>query len=487
MFDQQVDILLPDPKLVTQKTRWLSFGNTPAAKRIKQLAASLGQYITKMRAAKVANTEALETLAAPPIRPHQRKANISIAAGVGFLCLWSAVAPIHGAVIARGTINADEHRKSVSHLEGGIIKTIAVHEGQQVEKGQTLLTIDTTQARAQSETIKGKLAPALLIRDRLMAEQSNQSQITWSDIDEYDLPERLLRRLQSQQESLFSSRQRKHINTLSIYRQSLKQMMQQRASLDTQLDMHNQQIALFEEEIAGLETLFMKGLISKVRLRELQRETLEKQSARSTVLSQQSRLRERASETMLKMKITRRAWQSVVVTELQQVEEEIALLTQQRITAEHALSRTNVVAPNGGIVIDLRVHTIGGTIQRGAVLLDIVPTASPLVIHAKVKPEDIDEISPGQTTQVRFSSFSQRTTVPTDALVRSVSADLLSDATTGEKYYLAQIDLGTEREAALHLVAGMPVEVMILTQKRSLYDYLTQPLADSFNRALRET
>ncbi len=485
--NKSINILLPcSPEKVDKR-------NNPK-KRTARIVGLLGPYYGRLKQLfnrqelpQQAEDAAMNSLTAPPIAVHRRKANVSIAAGLAFLLLWSAVAPINGAVIARGAINADQHRKSISHFEGGIVKTIEVHEGEQVIKGQTLITVDTTLARAQVDAIVGKLAPANYIRDRLIAEQLNTSRIDWSALDGYTLSAVQDQRLKSQQQLLFDSRYKKLSNTLAIYRQSLKQMAQQRAALNLQLDMHRQQIALFDDEISDLKILYSQGLVSKIRLRELQREMLAKHAAQSAVQSQQSQLQERSAETLLKMRITKRDWQATVVSELQLIEENIVQLRQQLLTTSQSLARTDVFAPDDGVIIDLRVHTIGGTVQRGEVLLDMVPINSPLVVHARVKPEDIEEIYPGQTTQVRFSSFSQRNTVPSDALVRSVSADLITDSETGEKYYLAQIDLSEQRESAHELVVGMPVEVMILTQQRSLYDYLTQPLADSFKRAMRET
>ena len=459
---------------------------TLAAAAAAWLVSASVRWVEARRSSDARSARPMNTLSEPPIRPHQRRAVIAMVTGAVLMGIWAVIAPLHGAVIATGRVMPDVHRKTINHLEGGIVEHIAVQEGDWVRAGQPLLLLDTTQALANEMMVIGKLVPAIRQRDRLLAEQLDTANPAWTDLHQLGLASTNDAAIRARELALFQHRRDQLRQTLAIYTQSLEQLSEQRENLGQQLRMHREHIALFRDEIGDLDRLFASGMVSKVRLRGLQRDMLAQQGARSAVESQLSVLDERMAETALKRQLAEREWQSGVLSDLQAAEEQVALLTEQHATAQDVRSRATVVAPIDGVVLDMQVHTVGGVIQRGQKLLDLVPSDSPLVVHARVNPTDIDNIASGQTTQVRFSGFSQRSAIPSEATVRSVSADLVQDAQTGERYYLAQIALSTGVRAENQLVAGMPVEVMILTHRRSLFDYLTQPLTDSFNRAMRE-
>lgn len=179
------------------------------------------------------------------------------------------------------------------------------------------------------------------------------------------------------------------------------------------------------------------------------------------------------------------------ISELRDVEVTIAELEEKRITALDALRRTEIRAPQGGRVISLAVHTVGGVIAPGAPLMEIVPAGDRLQVAARVAPQDVDKVRTGQETLVRFSAFGSRRTPEATGSVRTVSADSMTDRTTGAPYYLVVVDIpGREQMDAVlsgqKLIPGMPVEAFIRTGSRSPASYLLKPLADAMARSLRE-
>ncbi len=286
----------------------------------------------------------------------------------GFLG-WAGSAPLESAAIAPGVVSLDSNRKTIQHLEGGIVSEIRVREGETVARGQALIRLDQIQARARLDF------------------------------------------------------------------------------LGAQMTAEDHQIALVAEEVALVSKLFAKGLTQKPRLLALQRRKAE-------------------------------------------LEGSLARHRAQLRAAKDVLARTVIRAPMAGTIVGLQVHTPGGVIAKGEALLYIVPRDEPLIIEARVDPNDIDVVYEGLAAQIRLTSFSTRTIKPLDGRVVSVSADSIADRRSGESYYLARIEIEgnpTETLKGGQLYPGMPAEVIIVTGARTALDYFLAPLVRSFNRAFRES
>lgn len=281
---------------------------------------------------------------------------------------WSAAASISGAVIASGTVAVEGKRRAIQHLDGGVIAKLHVKNGDVVEEGSLLVTLQTHELEAE------------------------------------------------------------------------------RDGLDREIAARSAQIKLIEEELENLLELLEKRLVAQSRVATLQRESAS-------------------------------------------LAGEIARLTSQKKKVEARLQRVEIRAPVAGRVHNLITHTIGGVIPPNATIGEIVPTLEGLIIEARLAPQDIDQVRPGQTAQVRMTSLNQRTTPLLPAKVEQVSADLLRDEVSGRDYYLARILLTEdpkERLGGKSLLPGMPADVLIETQRRSVLSYLTKPLMDQIAHAFRE-
>lgn len=281
---------------------------------------------------------------------------------------WAAIAPLQSAAIAIGSVSLDTYRKTIQHLEGGIVREIRVREGQEVKRGDILVLLDETQARSRIELLEAQIA-----------------------------------------------------------------------SESAQLDLLN-------EEIVDIEKLFEKGLAKKTRVLGLQRRKVELEGERT---------------------------------------EHMAALR----AAKYVIRRSEILAPITGSVVGLRVHTTGGVVKAGDALMSIVPKDEPLVIEARVDPNDIDIVQKGMPAQVRLTPLNTRDVAPLDGHVIWISADRMTEQDSGVGYYLARVKLDqqpAELPKNVDLYPGMPAEVMILTGERSLLTYLFAPIVRSFRRAFRE-
>jgi len=304
----------------------------------------------------------------PPIRRHLVAAIAVIGLFVGVGVFWGTLAPLASAAIAPGSVNLDTSRKTVQHLEGGIIAGIHVREGDVVGQGDVLISLDETQARARIDL------------------------------------------------------------------------------LQAQIESERRQLTYLAQEIAGVEELERQRLAPKTKLLALYRARAEIEGRRTEHGAQLD-------------------------------------------AAVDVIERAAIRAPITGTVVGLKVHTTGGIIKPGETLLSIVPRDEPLVVEARLDPNDIDVVHKGLEAQVRLTPLNARTVPPLPGHVVWVSADRLSDEQSGISYYLARIEI-VPAEGALPsdvvLYPGMPAEVMIPTGERTFAEYLLAPITRSFRRALRE-
>ncbi|MFP6680701.1 MAG: HlyD family type I secretion periplasmic adaptor subunit [Gammaproteobacteria bacterium] len=415
---------------------------------------------------------------------------IIIALFFGALGGWAALAPLESAAIAPGEVAIDTKRKTVQHLEGGIIGEILVRDGDVVDAGQVLIRLEKIQSRAELELLQGRHITASAIEARLIAERDG--------LVEVPFPEWLLDRLEEPevidtiagQVNIFASRQESLDHQTQILRQRIAQFDEEITGLEGQITAENVQLELIGEESEDVRRLVESGLARRPRLLSLEREAAALEGRRSQNLAGIARARQSISEARLRISELRTAMVNEVVQQLSETQAELFDLADRIRASEDKLARMEVRAPIEGTIVNLQVHTLGGVIAPGAPLLDIVPSDDSLVIEARVDPGDIDVVRTGLNTHVRISAFSQRNMAPIPGVVTYVSADRLNDERTGVGYYVARIML-EEKDVfdalqGAKLQPGMQAEVIIATGARTVLDAIISPLSGSFNRAFRE-
>jgi HlyD family type I secretion membrane fusion protein len=291
------------------------------------------------------------------------------------------------------------------------------------------------------------------------------------------------------QKSVFEARQASLVSETEILRQRIAQTGEEVGGLKDEIVTQDEQIDLINQEIAGLERLFKKGLTPIERLLNLKRRGAKIRGFRAKNRSAVARAKSAISEVEQRIIELRNRMLNEAVSELSEVEAEMFDLEQQMYAATDVLNRTEIRAPVDGIVVGLKFHTPGGVIQPGVDVLDLVPIGEQLVIEARVQPDDIDVVTVGLSAQIRVTAFNQRDLPAMEGIVSTVSADSLVDERSGESYYLAQIKLSQTELVKLGehtLLPGMPAEVMIRTGGRSMFDYILEPLQRTLRRAMRE-
>ncbi|EAR21905.1 Type I secretion membrane fusion protein, HlyD [Nitrococcus mobilis Nb-231] len=414
---------------------------------------------------------------------------VAILVAFGGFGTWAAIAPLASAAIAPGVVTVDSNHKKVQHLEGGIIKTLLVRDGDKVKAGDVLVQLDETQPQASLAILQTKSDAARALEARLLAERDDAAEIEFAD----DLLKRRVdpnvAELLSGQETLFEARRNALKGETIILESRIEQLKNDIAGVRAQQKAKEHQIELVEDEARSLQKLLQKGYVGKPRYLALEREVARLEGERGEHISEIAQANTKIGETKLQIIQLWREFQEKVADELRSIQADILDLKERIRAAQHVLEHIEIRAPVSGSVVGMAVHTVGGVIKAGETVLDIVPVDDRLIIEARVQPQDIDNVHIGQEANIRFTAFKRRNTPSLVGHVSYISADRIVDSRTGEAYYKARLAVSDNEVARLgdkHLQPGMPAEVMIKTGEGTAIEYLARPFLDSLERAWRE-
>jgi HlyD family secretion protein len=406
--------------------------------------------------------------------------------GIG---IWSAFAPLESAAIASGVVESESSRKTIQHLEGGIVREILVSDGDTVRTGQILIALDDTKVRAEVQSLQGQLWDATAREARLQAEQQEQEQLLFSARLETARKESAsAATVLKAQQSIFEARRQVFQSQVAVIREKRLQVDTEIVGLRAQETAVAQRAAIAREELDMVATLVNKGLERRPRLLNLEREVADLQGRRGEIAAHISRAEQVINEsqaTLLKLESDR---QHEIAQSLREAQNQVFQLRERLRAAEDQLSRTEVKAPEDGVVTELRIHTPGGVTGAGAPLMDLVPRQDRLIVTARVKPEDIDVVHPGLNADVHLLPYNQRRAPRLNGTVTHVSADRLVDKRTEQPYYATKIRVQDTRMAAndIRIIPGMPAQVFITTGRGTVALYALRPLLDSFHSAFSE-
>jgi HlyD family type I secretion membrane fusion protein len=411
-----------------------------------------------------------------------------VAAMAGGFAAWSMLAPLESAAVAPGTVAVEFSRKTIKHLEGGIVSRILVAEGERVRAGQTLIELDRTQATAQLELLRGRGASAASRQARLVAERDGAERITYPDRLKRQWDETRVADIIARQDGIFAARRAAMASQTAILTKRIGQLDEEIIGLNGQIASARAGLDILAEEIAIVETLLRKGLARRPRLLELRRREAERQGELSKALAAVARAGQRIGETRLRINDLGAVRAAEVSQELRDVQTELLELDERLRVARDVMKRSRITAPLDGTVVGLQVHTIGGVIGAAEPLVHIVPADEKLIIEAQIDPIDIDVVRAGLTARVDLTPFNSRHSASLGGTVVSVSADSLVEESSGRTYYLARIELDHDAATTQGIVLrpGMPAQVMIITGRHTIMEYLVKPITQSFNVAFRE-
>lgn len=405
----------------------------------------------------------------------------------GMFGTWAAVAPLDSAALAPGVVTVKTYRKTVQHLEGGIVNEIQVRDGDQVQAGDVLLVLDNTQAQAELGIVRGQMIAALAQEARLQAERDGRGTIEFPD--SFDRNDLRVNEAVLSESQVFQARMNSHNGEIGVLEQRMTQIDEQIKGLEAVIRSKDELMRSYREEVGDLSELLSDGFVDKQRLRDLERRVSELEGEMADNHSNIAQAKMRRGETELQILQLKKDFHTEVVNQLAEVQSKLFDLRERERALTDRVERTVVRAPEAGMVLGMKVHTVGGVVRSGEPILDIVPAASDLVVEAQVSPIDIDRVSTGKLADIRFSAFKSATTPVIQGVVEHISADRLTNEETGMPYYLARVeltDVGREQLGPLLLIPGMPAEVLINTGERTLLEYLVQPATNAFARSLIE-
>lgn len=411
----------------------------------------------------------------------------AIVAFLGVFFGWSLFARLDSAVVARGTVIVDSHRKTVQHLEGGIVREILVHEGDKVHEGDALAVLDSTQADAQLGQVRSQSVAVQARLARLRAEQSGQRSLAFPDALTRDGSDAMVADALATQTQLFETRWRAYDGNVAIAEKRIEQFRAQISATRERLESLGRRRALLGQERDGAAYLVKKGYERRVRLIDLERDIEDIKEQESQLVGAVAEAEKSIAGTELEIANLAHERQSAIAEEFEAARAlEVDLADRLRAAAD-VRERKTITAPQDGVVVDLRLVTPGGVIAPGQPLMDIVPVDDKLIIEARVRPADVEVVHTGQPAQVHLAGFNAATAPPLDGTLSYVSADMLTDPRNAENYFVARVALAEdEAKKAPSLFPGLPAEVLIVTGQRRAITYFTQPITDRLRRAFRE-
>ncbi|WP_296265276.1 HlyD family type I secretion periplasmic adaptor subunit [Pseudomonas sp. UBA6562] len=405
----------------------------------------------------------------------------------GIFGTWAAFAPLSNAVHGSGFVTVQSYRKTVQHLEGGIVKELLARDGDSVKKGDPVIVLDESQLSAEYESTRNQLIVARYKEARLRAERDQLDTIPAVKLTGTD-SDRAQEALAGEQQ-VFVSRKASRLGEISVHREQISQLKAQIGGLEEMIRTKQGLEKSYSGEIVQLKDLLAQGFVDNQRLLESQRKL---DMLRTEVADHKSNIAKtklQISETELQIVQLDKKFNADVADELAQVQAQVFDLQEKEAALQDRLSRVVIRAPESGMVLDMKVHTVGGVVQAGTPLMDIVPLSSDLVIEARVAPVDIDRLELGKTADIRFSAFNNATTPVIEGKLTRISADRLTDERTGDPYYLVRVNVteeGMKKLANRKLQPGMPAEVLINAGDRTMLEYLLKPARNMFAESMIE-
>ena len=409
---------------------------------------------------------------------------------VGILGGWMALAPLKSAAIAPGVVSVDTNRKTIQHLEGGIIEKILVREGDKVSVGQVLVKLDKTQSQTKLRIMDSQRLAALALKERLVAERDKKPAIQFRNPLLKNSTNTKIQEILHGEKKIFEGRRQNLKEERAILEKQILSLKEGIKGFKGRIKSEKKRSALVGQEISVMKTLAAKGLTTRSRLVDLQRANARIRGEISQDLANLSSSRQKIQKLRLEMENRSTTTLNQINLDLKEVQKTLMDLPGKIRIARDILSRKEVRAPLDGTIVDLKVHTVGGVIAPGEPLMDLVPAGEPLVIEVRIDPSDIDVIRIGLPVQVRFTALNQRNVSPIMGTLTAYSADRLVEPRTAQSYYLGRVEIQENqwnKFSGVTIMPGMQTEVLILTGENTVLEYLLKPITSSFNRAFRDS
>lgn len=406
---------------------------------------------------------------------------------VGVFGGWAAFAPLKSGAVAVGKVSVINDKKVVQHLEGGVVDEIYVKDGYKVKEGDILLKMRNSKLQAELNASQTDYLQNSVLEARLIAQRDNEEQINFSD----ELKKlKGFKRASEAQISIFNEQRKILSDEKEILNQRISQLYKQIDGLNAIISSRKLRAESLDEEIKEWDKLYKEQLSDKIRLRDSKREKIAVDGEIASNTAEIARLNVQITETKSQMILRESAFKEDVLKQLESVTKSINTLRSKYIALNDQLARTEVRAPVSGTIVGMTAHTVGGVIRPGDPIMYIVPDSTEYIVEARMNLTDIDKVTIGLLSDVRFSAFELQQAHVVEGEVIYISADSLQDG-NGHQFYEIKVKLTEKGVKELEnnkffLLPGMPAEVMVQTSNRTVLSYILNPFTNMFKRAFNE-
>ena len=402
---------------------------------------------------------------------------------------WASLAQLESAVNAPGVIVVESHRKTIQHLEGGIVKDVLVTEGQDVSAGQPLLRLAETQAQSNFNLLQDQANALMAQEARLKAERDGAANIAFPPEILAQRNEPKVAQILAGEENTFQTRKATLAKQLAILAQRNDENKSQIAGLQSQREAVQKQGTLIDQEASGVDDLYKQGLSTLPRVLALRRQAADLSGQNGQIAERMAQIELNSEENNLQMTNLRNQLLTQVNDDLREVQSKKFDVLARLNAAKDVVSRLDLTAPVAGKIVNLAIHTQGAVIRPGDTVMEIVPAEDLLDVEAHVRPDQADTVQPGMSAHVSFNAYKQRRLPQITGTVQTVSADRLVDQRTGQPYFNVVVTVDRKElqdYKDVKLMPGLPVDVAIATGTRTLMEYFMAPILDVIEKGMRE-
>ena len=413
-----------------------------------------------------------------------------VMAGFGGFLAWSWLAPLDAGVVATGTVQVTSNRKAVQHLTGGTVEAILVREGDLVSKGQEVVRLDALRAVAEQGAVNAQYIVSKTVENRLEAERDGRDTVTFDPelLKRFGNDHRLVAAMDLQQR-LLDTRRAGLAGEIGILEENLTASSVQLKGLQQVYGARASQINFLNQELQGTRVLAAEGYVPRTRLLELERSNADLSAGQAENLNNIARARSQSTEIKLRILQRQHDYLKEVESQLTDTAKENTTLADRLRALDYEVTHTVIRSPIDGMVQALSIATVGGIIQPGVKIMEVVPLNEPLQVDAMIPVQAIDKMVPGLAVDISFPAFNHAQTPNIPGRVKTISADRLMDEESKQPFYLAQVEVTAEGMSLLgsnHIRPGMPASVTIKTGERNLLSYLLKPMLERVDSAFKE-
>ncbi len=415
----------------------------------------------------------------------------TLVVGLSAFFIWAAYAPLDEGVPISATVSIETKRKTIQHLNGGIVEKVVVQEGQQVKAGDLLVELNEGNTRANFESIRQNYMAQRAAESRLQAEVRARAQIEFHPDVLVAANDPVVKQYINTQTQLFEARRNALQSELSAIKENIAALSAQLAGIDQQLVSRKLQADKQSEQLKNMRDLANEGYAPANTVLQMEQTQAELRALFADLKANKLKTQRAIAEMHMREAQRKQEALKESAVQLAEVRKEVQAGREKLAASSDELARVKITAPVDGQVVGISIASVGGVVTPGQKLMDIVPDSEGVVLDAKIQPQLIDRVKPGDKASVRFSSFAHAPQLVVDANVRSISKDAVMETTAAGNvaYYTARVQINAEGLKQLgehNLQPGMPAEILIKTGERSLLTYLLHPLLKRVAGAMTE-